>query len=101
MSRSTTTADTFCEKCRESITPVWCSPCLALIRAADAQRQRDASTVPALRKTWEALDAIYREGTEEVQQTTTTPDFQRYVERCRLRASAAYRELEEAERAHE
>ena len=88
-------ADTFCRKCQESL--FWCPRCLDIIRAADAQRQRDASTVPALRKTWEALDATYWEMLEELRQTTTTQEFKRYVERCRLRASDAYRRLEEGE----
>ena len=92
-----TNAAAFCEKCRETLTPAWCRSCLALRRAADAQVQRDASTVTALRASWEALDGTYWGMFEEVQQTTTTPGFKRYVERCRLRASAAYRKLEEAE----
>ncbi len=92
-----TNATPFCEKCRETLASAWCRPCLALLRAADARMERDASTVPALRASWEALDATYWGMLNEAQQTTTTPDFKRYVERCRLRASAAYRKLESAE----
>jgi len=92
-----TVADTFCRKCQESLSPTWCPPCLNLIRAADAQMQRNASTVPALRASWEALDATYWGMLEELRQTTTTQDFRSFVERCRLRASAAHRRLEGAE----
>ena len=90
-----TNTTSFCRKCQESL--FWCPRCLDIIRAVDAQRQRDANTVPALRKAWEALDAIYWEMLEELQQTTTTQSFKRGVEKWRLRASDAYRRLEEAE----
>jgi hypothetical protein len=56
-----------------------------------------ADLVAAARASWEKYDRVYWDNRDEMRQTTTTGEFQSFVERCRLRAAAAHCDLEEAE----
>ena len=56
-----------------------------------------ADLVAAARSRWEKADLVYWDNRDNLGKCWTNDEHPAWVERCRLRAAAAYRDLEEAE----